>query len=432
MSKDRPAPARNDAAGEAPDAAVADASSAGNGGGSDDGRAGAAGSGASGRTDASASGGVDENDAGSGGSRATAADTGGGTEKRGSGGGKRGGKPGGAKRGGGKAGSGAESRGSSGGDVGAGGAPGTAAGPEGASASTVALALRALAPPRHGRTFWTDLDERLADEPQLRLAPRSAIRPITQPPPVIDDRNLASNLQGAAVPAGRSSRRTVVAVVVALLVLLLVLAVVQGPDDTTATSDGETGTTNGRAPTSEEAAPQETASETTRPPGTIDPKAPLTPAGVGPLAIGATVAELQAAGVNVQVDQQMYDSSGGTCYEAKVPGSLDLELRFRAPDGQAQANEPADGVLTSVAIESGLPTSRGAESGLVLGSPQDQVLAAYAGRLDERAHPFVSGGRIFRADAGNGRGIAFFTDGQGVIRISVGEMDAIRFLNQCR
>ncbi|MGH9260007.1 MAG: hypothetical protein ACRD08_08945, partial [Acidimicrobiales bacterium] len=61
----------------------------------------------------------------------------------------------------------------------------------------------------------------------------------------------------------------------------------------------------------------------------------------------------------------------------------------------------------------------------------DQVLAAYAGNLDERPHPFVSGGRLYRADNGDGTGIAFLTDGQAVIGIAVGEMDTIRFVNQC-
>ncbi|HEX6423204.1 MAG TPA: hypothetical protein VFZ79_06970 [Acidimicrobiales bacterium] len=310
--------------------------------------------------------------------------------------------------------------------------PGEAGGPASGVPSPVPGALRELAPPRHGRTFWSDLDSRLADEPQLRLAPRSAIRPITQPPPVIDDRNLASTLKGGQSPRRRTSRRTFVAVALALLAVLLVVAALQDPDDTTTTGGGPE-TTDGRTPTSDEAATPapDAAPETTLPPGTIDPAAPLIRSGVGPLAVGATLAELQAVGVQVQVDQQMYDSSGGTCYKAKVPGSLDLELRFRAPDGQRRADDPAEGVLTSIAIESGLPTMRGTDAGLALGSPQEQVLAAYAGNLDEWPHPFVAGGRIFRADGGDGMGAAFFTDGQGVIRIAVGEMTSIRFINQC-
>lgn len=311
------------------------------------------------------------------------------------------------------------------------GVSGGAGGPT-TGASPVTAALRELTPPRHGRTFWSDLDTRLADEPQLRLAPRSAIRPITQPPPVIDDRNLASTLKGSPPPRRRASRRTAVVVVLALFAVLVVVAALQDPDDTT-TTDGGPETTDGRTPTSEEAAtpPPDEAPETTAPPGTVDPAAPLTPTGVGPLTIGATLEDLHGLGMMVQIDQQMYDSSGGSCYKGKVPGALDLELRFRAPDGQRGADDPVEGVLTSIAIESGLPTMRGTDTGLALGSPQDQVLAAYAGNLDEWPHPFVAGGRIFRADTGGGTGAAFFTDGLGVIRIAVGEMASIRFINQC-
>jgi hypothetical protein len=35
-------------------------------------------------------------------------------------------------------------------------------------------------------------------------------------------------------------------------------------------------------------------------------------------------------------------------------------------------------------------------------------------------------------DAGNGLGIAFITDGTAVIGITVGQMDVIRFVNDCR
>jgi len=315
--------------------------------------------------------------------------------------------------------------------VGRGDGPRTGANGASRPGSPVAQALRDLAPPRHGRTFWSDLDTRLADEPQLRLSPRSAIRPITQPPPVIDDRNLAGNLKGDAPARPRTSRRTIVAVAVAVLVLLLGIAALQGPDDDVTTTDSTPQTTGAATTGSDSAAPEEVAPPVTPPPGTIDPAAALTPAGVGPLVVGTRMADLQAAGVAMQVDTSTFEGTGGTCYDAKVPGALDLLLRFRAPDGQRRAEDPVEGVLTSVSIESALPTSRGTDTGLALGTPQDQVLAAYGGVLDDRPHPFLSGGHIYRADAGNGTGIAFFTDGQGVNRISVGEMDSIRFLNQC-
>lgn len=308
-------------------------------------------------------------------------------------------------------------------------------------AAAVSRALQALAPPRHGREFWTGLDERLAGEPQLRLAPRSAIRPITQPPPVTDDRNLIEGLKGGSPPSKPSSRRTVVLTVVVILAVLIGLAALQ--DDETAEPDAATATSALPAPADDDAAAAEDGSgagdedaedepaETTLPPGTVDPAAPLTPAGVGPLQIGASLADLEAAGVVLQVDDTTFRGSGGTCYDAKVPGALDLVLRFRAPDGQRRADEPNQGVLTSLAIETALPTSRGTDTGVTLNAPRDQVLMVHAGNLDERSHPFEPAGRIYRADAGNGLGVAYFTDGQIVNRIAVGEWDTIRYINQC-
>jgi hypothetical protein len=309
-----------------------------------------------------------------------------------------------------------------------------AVGAPGPAGSPLAAALRELTPPRHGSDFWGDLDRRLADEPQLRLAPRSAIRPITQPPPIIDDHKMAKSLQGADIPSpARPSRRTLVLAVVAVVVLLVAIVALQEPDDETASTGGDdrqTESTDGRTPTSDDS-DATTAPPATPPPGTIDPAASLTPAGVGPLVVGASLADLQAAGMTIQHDDPMFRGSGGQCYEGRVAGALDLRLRFRAPDGQRRAEDPSQGVLAAVSIESGLPTARTSDSGIGLGAPQDQVLAAYAGNLDDRSHPFVSAGHILRADAGNGTGIAFLTDGTTVIGVSVGEMDAIRFINEC-
>src|SRR5690606_19349395 len=246
------------------------------------------------------------------------------------------------------------------------------------ASTSVERALRALEPPRHASGFWTHLGERLADEPQLRLTPRSAIPPITQPPPVVVDSSLASTPTGGLPPPRHTHPRTA----------LLVVAALQEPDDDAATSDTTT-TVAGDAQGGEPASPEETTIPTTTlPPGAIDPAEPLTPAGVGPLRIGATFAELQAAGVQLQVDQATFEGSGGTCYDAKIPGALDLILRFRPPDDRSSVDDPGEGVLASVSIESALPTTRATDSGLVLGSPQDQVLAAYGGNLDERQHPF--------------------------------------------
>ncbi|HEX5366912.1 MAG TPA: hypothetical protein VFW63_09680 [Acidimicrobiales bacterium] len=311
--------------------------------------------------------------------------------------------------------------------------PDADAGPSGAG-SPLGAALRGLAPPRHGPDFWPELDARLADEPQLRLAPRSAIRPITQPPPVIDDRNLLEGLRAGEVPRPPrpSSRGRVVGIVAAVLTLLLVLAAVQSPDEDPADGRGSAPpeADEARTPTTGAPPPSTTAPPPTTAPGTIDPGAELTPHGVGPLRIGATLADLQAAGMNIQPDRAELEASGGTCFVARVAGALDLELRFRAPDDRG-VDDPSQGVLSTVSIESGLPTNRASDSAIRLGAPQDQVLAAYAGNLDDRPHPMVSNGHIYRADAGDGTGIAFQTDGMTVIGITVGEHDAVRYVDRC-
>ena len=291
------------------------------------------------------------------------------------------------------------------------------------ASTPVERALRALEPPRHASGFWTRLDERLADEPQLRLTPRSAIRPITQPPPVVDDSSLASTLKGGLPPPRRTHRRTVVAVV-AVLLLALVVAALQEPDEDASPPRRRRPSPRPRA----SRPPDDTTSPPRRSAGGGRPGRAAHPA--GSLRIGATFAELRPTGPAAGRPGHL-DGSGGTCYDAKIPG---------APTSSSASARPTTGRPSTTRVrgpcldlhESALPTTRATDSGLVLGSPQDQVLAAYGGNLDERQHPFLAGGRIFRADAGNGLGIAFFTDGLGVVRISVGFMDTIRFINQCR
>src|SRR5918994_720587 len=117
--------------------------------------------------------------------------------------------------------------------------------------AAVAVALRRLVPPEHGPSFWDDLDRRLADEPQLRLAPRAAIRPITQPPPVIDDRKLAEHLAEPRPRRRRSPARLAAWVLAIVLSALLIAAALQDPDEETTTGGPDSSpTSENRAPTS--------------------------------------------------------------------------------------------------------------------------------------------------------------------------------------
>ena len=113
----------------------------------------------------------------------------------------------------------------------------------------VTVALRELAPPEHTPSFWDDLDRRLADEPQLRLAPRAAIRPITQPPPVIDDRKLAEHLAGPRPRVGgmRPLRFLAWGMAVGVTALLIAAALYEPDDETSADDAADTVTTSAPA-----------------------------------------------------------------------------------------------------------------------------------------------------------------------------------------
>ena len=88
-------------------------------------------------------------------------------------------------------------------------------------------------------------------------------------------------------------------------------------------------------------------------------------------------------------------------------------LRFRSPVPGEGLDDPADGVLAAVGIDSGLPTTRTSDRGIGLGAPQDQVLATYAGNLEDHSHPYTPGGHVFIAPVGQetGLAIAYLTDG---------------------
>jgi hypothetical protein len=297
----------------------------------------------------------------------------------------------------------------------------------------VSVALRELAPPEHDPSFWDDLDRRLADEPQLRLAPRAAIRPITQPPPVIDDRKLAEHLAGPRPRQGRIRplRFLVWSVAIGVTALLIAAALYEPDDETQA--DGSAGSTTTSAPEGTDQSTTTTAPPTTTAPGTIDAAAPLAPDGVGPLRINTSFRDLQAAGVALTVDQATFEGSGGYCYDARVTGALDLVLRFRSPAPDEGVADPADGVLAAVGIASDLPTTRTSDSGIGLGAPQDQVLATYAGNLEDHSHPYIPGGHVLIAPAApeTGLAVAFLTDGATVNQITVGAYDIVRYVDGC-
>ena len=168
------------------------------------------------------------------------------------------------------------------------------------------------------------------------------------------------------------------------------------------------------------------------PPGRFS-AAPITPNAVGRLPIPASARDLTNSGFFLQVDQRTFDASGGTCYDARVAGPGDLLLRFRSPDPTVGIADQGDGVLATVTIDAGVGSPRLTDAGFGLGTPEEQVRAAYGEAVEELPHPFVTGGHILRIPNpdGNGNGVAYFTDGRVVTAIAVGQYDVIAVPDGC-
>jgi hypothetical protein len=294
----------------------------------------------------------------------------------------------------------------------------------------VDLALRTLVVPEHTSSFWDDMAERLADEPQLRLRPRAAVRPITQPPPVIDDRlpldDRDLTVRGGGPRRARRRRRGLVLALVVILAAAVAIGVSQGQPERGEDARTE-GTTTTVAPTTVPGA------AATVPPSPVDPAAGLTPNGVDELLVGRTMRDLTGTGVVVQVDQPTFDGSGGTCFDGRAQGVGDVLLRFRSPEPGVGVTDPADAVLASVRIDARVGSTRGTSAGVALGAPTDQVRAAYPEGLEEANHPFTPGGLILTIAGGdgNGNGLAFMTDGNVVTSIVAGSLDVIRIPEGC-
>jgi hypothetical protein len=310
----------------------------------------------------------------------------------------------------------------------------------------VRAALVSLGAPEPSPDFWDRIEGALDDQDQLDIVTRPAVRSITEPPPMsqptLDDdprHGLAAyRPSGALRPepgrlrplddddGARRRRFLVVGVVVAVLALLGATSVLGGGDGPIAPSLTTT-TANPAAPVD----PGQSAPPATAVPG-LDPAAPLTSAGLGPVYAGMTLGQLEDSGATFTLDQATYNASGATCFDVGLPGAPDLTLRFRSPEAFVPVEDPREGILASINIDAGIGSTRLTDVGLGLGATEEQLRAAYDD-LQVSDHPSRPGGYVFlvRADDGSGMGTAYVTDGSHVTEISVGEVEVIRLRQTC-
>ncbi len=308
----------------------------------------------------------------------------------------------------------------------------------------VRAALVSLTPPEPSAAFWDRLEGALDDQDQLDIVTRPAVRSITEPPPIsqptLDDdprHGLAAYRPSSALrPEVRRSRRlddddarrrrfVVIGVVAAVLAGLGGASVLGGGDDAAPPVFTNTTAAPGLPPG------QTTAPAPTAVPG-LDSAAPLTAAGIGPVATGMTLGELEGLGATFNIEQSTYDASGATCFDVALPGAADLTLRFRSPEAMVPVSSPQEGILASINIDAGVGSGRLTDVGIGLGATEEHVRSAYDD-LEVSDTPARPGGHVLlqRADDGSGMAIAFVTDGSHVTEISVGEVEVIRLRQTC-
>jgi DNA-directed RNA polymerase specialized sigma24 family protein len=312
-------------------------------------------------------------------------------------------------------------------------------------------ALASLPAPAPSRRFWSNLDDALIDEPNLGVAARPAIRPITQLPGAgrpNDDRKLfprsdRSKRVPSPSPSGRWSRRRVIVTVLAIAFIgvFITVGLLGDPEEDRTLTTGTTTPDDEELdpePEPEEEPPEPeqepTPPPTPPPPPGLESSVPLTPSGVGPLETGAmTLRDVGDTIGEPEIDLPTFEGRAGTCYDARLPGAPDLILRVRSPNPTQGVADPLDGILSSITVTAEVGSSRETDRGIGLGSSEDQLLGAHAGELVPSQNPFVPGGNIylFRAPDGSGNGIAYVTDGQQVREISVGAADVIRLPDPC-
>ena len=137
----------------------------------------------------------------------------------------------------------------------------------------------------------------------------------------------------------------------------------------------------------------------------------LTTAGLGPIKIGMTIAQVEQAG-NREVAFE-----GGDANAACASGALGSKLYGLFSKGR----------LTRIYVASRLYATR---TSIRVGDSQRKVLARYGRSITREPHEYVRGGFYLKLTVGNRR-LVFDTDGKRVTQMSSGRKPEIDYVEGC-
>lgn len=188
------------------------------------------------------------------------------------------------------------------------------------------------------------------------------------------------------------------------------------PTTTTDPTTSSAATSSTTLPTSSSSTPTTAAA-----PG-VGPGTPLSRSGIGPIQVGMTVREAEAA-ANVTITPGDPIGPGSTCVEAQIE---DDEIFLQLAISGAQGEDLREGVIVLVAGDG----IRSTVEGVAVGDPVADATATYGPATRTTEYPYIANGQVLVYEA-QGHAYGVVTDGATVVALQSGEAARVPSIEGC-